>query len=185
MIDEEELIAAAAGGNEEAFLILIEREKEKLMRIAMAYLHQEADALEAIQETVCRAWLKRRSLRNPHFMRTWIVRILIHVCTDELRRRKKMNRGNPETDHHLHDSQIGADGVNNQESGVVERLMLDEIVESLDEPYRHVVRLKYYEDMTIHDIAAVLGKPDGTIRTWIHKALKQMRTALGGGNKQQ
>ncbi|UVI30564.1 RNA polymerase sigma factor [Paenibacillus spongiae] len=173
-MNKEQLAEAAAKGDEQAFLQIMNGEKQQMMRIAYAYLRNEADALEAIQETVCRAWLKRHALKKPQYITTWLIRILIHVCTDELRRRK---RAIP-ADMRQEPVQAGMEDDRELQSGAAgaeDRLDIAAAVELLEEPYRDVIRLKYYEDLTVLDIAGILQRPDGTIRTWLHKGLKQLR----------
>jgi len=178
-MNKEQLAAAAAKGDEQAFLQLMNSQREQMLRVALAYLHNEEDALEALQETVCRAWLKKHSLRKPQFMTTWLIRILIRVCTDELRHRKRAvsrNMAEAEGNHTIsHNRQVKDDA-----GTVVDRLDIEEAVKGLEEPYRGIIILKYYKDMTITDIADVMQRPDGTIRTWLHKALKQLRVQIGG-----
>ncbi|SDT11888.1 RNA polymerase sigma-70 factor, ECF subfamily [Paenibacillaceae bacterium GAS479] len=179
-IDKKKLAAKAVNGDEEAFLALMDAERHRMSRIAAACLHNEADVLEAIQETVCRAWLKRRDLRQPEFMSTWLVRILLRVCTDELSRRKRQPP-NGRVDEQL--EQLGAErfdakGSMDEAEQTAGRLDMDALIESLEPPYRDVVQLKYGRDMTLADIAEALEKPPGTIKTWLHKALKQLREQL-------
>ncbi|ASS66891.1 MULTISPECIES: sigma-70 family RNA polymerase sigma factor [unclassified Paenibacillus] len=179
-MDKTRMAAAAAKGDETAFIQLMDAERQRMYRIAAAYLQREADIVEAVQETVCRAWLKRRHLRKPEFMTTWLVRILIRVCSDELARRKRMDATGS-----IHEQleQDGASGWPDEASEVDSRLDMDEAVRRLDQPYRDVIVLKYREDMTLTEIAGILGKPDGTVKTWLHKALKMLRAALAAAEK--
>ena len=64
--------------------------KTRLYRTAYLYLGSEADALEAVDETVYRALRKLKQLQTPAFFETWITRILINACQDELRRRRRL-----------------------------------------------------------------------------------------------
>lgn len=64
-LEEREWAAAACSGDEQAFYQLISIHRRKLYGIAYSYLRNEADALEAIQETVCKAWIKCRRLKDP------------------------------------------------------------------------------------------------------------------------
>ncbi|RJE82827.1 sigma-70 family RNA polymerase sigma factor [Paenibacillus sp. 1011MAR3C5] len=158
--------------DDEALLERIEREKGKMYGIAYAYMRNEADALEAVQETVCRVWMKRRSLREPRYFATWMIRILIHVCMDE---RKKRKREQPSPNERL---ERAADS-----DRTIERIGMAEQIAKLPPRYRMVVVLKYYRDMTVMEIAKLLEKPDGTIRTWLHKALKQLRREMEQGKE--
>lgn len=63
-------------------------DQARFYRLAYSYLKNREDALDAVQTAVCRALEKQDSLQTPEAMRTWFYRILVHVCTDQLRRRK-------------------------------------------------------------------------------------------------
>ena len=66
----------------------IEPLKEQLYRVAYLYLGSESAAVDAVDEAVYRGYLKRRSLRREAYFSTWLTRILINVCLDELHRRQ-------------------------------------------------------------------------------------------------
>ena len=75
--------------------------KARLYRTAYLYLGSEADALEAVDETVYQALRHLKQLRQPEFFDTWITRILINQCHRELRRRKRFT---PEGEEALPDT---------------------------------------------------------------------------------
>lgn len=77
-------------GEEEEFFERIDKQSGKLYSIAYSYLRSEADALEMLQEASYRAWSKRGSLKNDQLFDSWLIRILINCCTDELRKRKRV-----------------------------------------------------------------------------------------------
>lgn len=64
-------------------------EKERLYRTALLYLGGEAAALDAVDEAVYRGLLACGRLRRPEFFSTWLTRILLNACADELRRRRR------------------------------------------------------------------------------------------------
>lgn len=158
----------------ETMLARLEQEKGKMYGIAYAYLRNETDALEAVQETVCRAWIHRKSLKNPQYFSTWLIRILINVCMNEKKKRKRMV---PSRAEQLNEAK--ADSGQGTEKESVDRIYMKEQLTKLQPNYRMVIVLKYYRDMTINQIAEMMDKPDGTIRTWLHKALKTLRADLG------
>jgi len=166
--DEKELLATAGiKGDESALLKRIDADKDKMYGIAYSYMRNQADALEAVQETVCRVWIKRKTLREPKYFTTWMMRILITVCMDE---RKKQRREYVTVDDRMNHSLTDDIG---DETAI--KIDMGERVKQLPNPYRMVVVLKYYRDLTITDIAELLEKPDGTIRTWLNKGLKLLR----------
>ena len=63
--------------------------KPRLYRTALLYLGGESAAVDAVDEAVYKGLLSHGRLRQEEFFSTWMGRILINVCTDELRRRKR------------------------------------------------------------------------------------------------
>lgn len=149
-----------------AFYESVMEHSGQLYHIAYSYLRNRNVALEAVQETTCRAWIKRDTLKEPRAFKSWIIRILIYVCIDEQRRRK---RSVPTPEEAMQEP------VMQHNSSKLEMLWA---VEQVKLKYRHVLLLKYYNDMTLTEIAELLRKPEGTIKTWQHKGLKQLRTIM-------
>ena len=136
----------------------------RLYRTALLYLGGEAAALDAVDEAVYRAFLSHRKLRQPEHFATWITRILINVCNDELRRRKREPpmAELPETAAEQFDA-----------------LPLRDAVERLPRELRAVVVLRYFSGYTLAETAEALGLPPGTVSTRQRKALSLLRLELG------
>ncbi len=164
-MDIESLVLAAKKGDDHSFYQLMESNKIKLYKMAYSYLRNEIDSLEAIQETTFRAYKKLRSLKDPKYFNTWIVRILINYCMDELKRRKRTIVKDVET------------AVNSNMN--MNKIEIEQALDYLQTKYQTVIILKYFQDLTIHDIADLLKRPEGTIKTWLNKALKELRKYLG------
>ena len=86
----EKLVLEAKKGNDDAFYMLLSEHKTKLYRIAYSYFGNENDSLEAIQEVTYRAYVKLQNLKEPRYFTTWLIRILIHYCIDELKKKKRI-----------------------------------------------------------------------------------------------
>lgn len=141
-------------------------EHRKLYSIAFSYLRTEADALEVVQEASCRAWIKRKKLKDEQAFTSWVIRITINCCMDELRRKKRVFPAETLIETAA------------QEMKSNERIDLERAMDRLKPKYRHVVILKYYKDMTTAQIASVLQKPEGTVKAWLREGLKQLREYL-------
>ncbi|MEK4007447.1 sigma-70 family RNA polymerase sigma factor [Paenibacillus sp. FSL H3-0333] len=152
---------------EQLFINRVLEQKKILYSIAYSYLRSEAEALEMVQETTYRAWVKRGSLKDEDRFAPWLTRILINCCKDELKRRKRVAAPVPE--------QASA-GL--QEMTSDRKLDMEQALEAVKPKYRQVLVLKYYRDMTLTEIAEVLGKPEGTVKTWLNKGLKQLRDKM-------
>jgi RNA polymerase sigma-70 factor (TIGR02954 family) len=162
-LSTEEKVRAAKQGDAEAFQQLVGADKQRLYSIAFAYLKNEIDALEAIQEATCRAYMRLGKLKEDRYFHTWFIRILINYCIDEQKRKRKMLPlfSLPEP--------LAAD------LALDDKLRLEMAIDRLSPNLRHIIILKYYEDMTLTEIASLLGKPEGTVKTWLNKALTQLR----------
>ncbi|MBP2001407.1 RNA polymerase sigma-70 factor (ECF subfamily) [Paenibacillus shirakamiensis] len=172
-LEDHQQAIAACHGDEQAFLYLIEIHQRKMYGIAFSYLHHEADALDVVQNTVYKAWLKCRRLQDPTRFTPWLFRILIHCCMDKLRRRKKH-------------SAVAVDFFYSSETLEmvnVYRMDLNKAMQHMKPKYRHVLTLRYFQDMTVSDIAMVLNKSEGTIKTWIHQGLKKLRFYMDQGGE--
>jgi RNA polymerase sigma-70 factor, ECF subfamily len=167
----EEWVREAQKGNDQAFYELISQYRDKLYKTAWYYLRDEQAALEAIQEVTCRAYLKIGKLREPKYFSTWLVRIVVNYCMDEL---KRSRRNVPLEEWDAVEPAGGED--------IDTKIELASCVEKLRPHYRDVIVLKYFEDMTVEDIASAMNKPEGTVKTWIARALGQLRKSMKGSD---
>ena len=163
------LVKKAIEDDEEVLFELILGIKDKLYRIAYSYLKNEDDALEAIQETSYRAYLNIRKLKNPDFFKTWITRILINYCCDEVKRKKKFNNCNC----FVKDIGYAEDNTN--------LLALKNYINSLDKKYKDIIILKYFEDYTTKEISYIKQIPEGTVKTRLRRGLNILEKKLIGG----
>ena len=149
------------------FTTRVEAIKARLYRTAYLYLGSEADALDAVSEAICRALRRLKQLQTPALFETWITRILINTCQDELRRRRRFHPGG---DTALPDT-TGPDAY--------EHLPLKEAIRRLPEDLRSVVILRFFSGYTQAETAAALNIPQGTAATRQKRALALLKLELG------
>ncbi len=140
-----------------------EQSKEKLYRTAYLYLGSESAAVDAVDEAVYKGYLARKKLRQEQYFSTWLTRILLNVCTDELRRRKREYAVEtlPETAAEPYDA-----------------LPLKEAIRRLPEELRSVIALRYFSGFTLAETAHALSIPEGTVSSRQRKALALLRLDL-------
>ncbi|KAA0550385.1 sigma-70 family RNA polymerase sigma factor [Bacillus sp. BGMRC 2118] len=172
-MENEVLIKRAIKGDEQAFYTLMLEHKEQLYRMAFSYLRNQEDSLEALQEVTYRAFKAIKTVREPAYFTTWLVRIMLNYCNDELRKKKRVSVQSHEFEHMT------------ASEDHLERIELEEAVDALDERSKQVITLKYFHDYKISDIAKVMDCPEGTVKTWLHKALNGLRKQFEdkGGEK--
>lgn len=164
---EIELAEKAIRGDDQAFLQLISENKEALYRTALAYLKNEEDALDAVQEVTMRAYEKIKTLRMPEYAKTWLIRIMMNHCRDILQRRKR---------YVLEETVFDMEGISDDFT----YLEVEEALRHLSENDRQLVHLKYLHDIKIKDIANMTSTPEGTVKTRLYKAVKLLRTFFEG-----
>ena len=141
----------------------------RFYRLAYSYLHNREDALDAVQAAVCKALEKQDSLKDADAMRTWFYRILVNVCTDQLRGRKREAPAAPEDlDPGSYEDPLPGDDA------------LARRVEALPPALRTVIALRFYEELARKEISAVLGCPLSTVKTRLYTGLKKLRVSLEG-----
>ncbi|KPN96392.1 sigma-70 family RNA polymerase sigma factor [Lysinibacillus sp. ZYM-1] len=163
------IVKQAIAGHKEAFEQLLVLEEEKLYYTALSYVGKKEDALDAIQEAVCNAYLKVHQLKNPAFFSTWLFRILIHECYRLLKKGQKMI---PYEEREL------LDRLHDQKYVIGNPIDLSEAIQQLNHSQQMAIILFYYHDMPIKEIADMMEKPVSTIKTYLHRGKKQLKRQL-------
>lgn len=149
--------------DEKTFAARLEPLRLRLYKTAVLYLDSESLAIDAVDEAVYKGLRSCRSLRQPEYFETWLTRILINVCHDQLRRQKRF---------------VPLEDAATLTADDFDSLPLKEAVRSLPKPLRDVVILRYFTDCTLAETAEILGIPPGTAATRQRKALQLLRLEL-------
>lgn len=159
--DIEYVAERAARGDEACFTALCGALKWKLFRAAKGVLGDEDLALDAVSEAVCRAYKGIGRLREPKYAETWFMRVLLNAAYDIRRKRTReaVTAVVPECAHY------------DDHSG----LEIAELIEALPKELREIIGLKYYSGYTIEETAAILGIPEGTVKSRLNRALNRLR----------
>ena len=143
---------------------LMQLHKDALYRTAFAFLKNEHDAIEAMQEVTFRAYEKIHTVKEPKYMKTWLIRIMINYCQDQLKKKKRF----------ISNEVLQEIGVYTDNSN----LEIEEAIASLSSSEQQLIFLKYFQDTKIKEIAELEKIPEGTVKSRLHKALKSLRNFL-------
>lgn len=151
-----------------AFLALAERQLDASYRLARAILHDPSDAEDATHDAYVQAWRKWSTLRDQALFEHWFTRILVNTCRNRLRRRAA---------HRSADiSELLALPTREDPiSQAHDRDVLGPALAQLSPDHRVVVALRFYRDLQTDEIARIVGARQGTVRSRLHYALKQLR----------
>ena len=144
-------------------------------RLASWILRDPVGAEDAVQEALLRAWNRRRTMRfelgEPH---RWFMRIVVNVCRDELRRRRRQRVTAVEPVRTVEPVAQPAEPA----WASADHDDLDRAIGALKEDEQVVLGLRFGRDLTIPQIAAQTGLPEGTVKSRLHYALEHVRAAL-------
>lgn len=146
----------------------INENKENIYRLAYSYVKNKEDALDIVQESIYKAMTNIEVLKNPDAIKSWFYRIVVNTALDFLRMNKKIYS----MDHEM---------IENYSSGtedVYTNIDLKRTLQDLPVKYRSVIVLRYFEDMKIDEVAAVLNENVNTIKTRLYQALLLLRVKM-------
>lgn len=148
----------------EAYLVA---EQAKFYRLAYSYLHHQEDALDAVQTAVCRALERQDSLRDPNAVRTWFYHILVNICLDTLRQRKRIVPLS-EWEEAGREDPMPPDG------------HLARQIDALPAAVGTVIKLRFYEELSLKEISVVTGSNVNTVKSRLYAGLKKLRISMEG-----
>lgn len=151
-------------GRNEHFCSCISEYKCNMFRLAKSILHNDADAEDAVSEAIMEAYKSLPTLRNTKSFKPWIMKILINESYALSNRRKK--------------EIVCSDMEISDEAVVDENKELWNTVNGLDEEFRIVTVLYYYEDLSLKEICKVLDLPMGTVKSRLSRARNKLKDIL-------
>ena len=160
-LDETTLVKCAMEGDEAAFLEVLKIYENTMYRTAYAYLKNEHDAIEAVQEATYRSLKKIHTLKEPSYVGSWLVRILLNICHDM---REKSSR-------HVLKETIEQQGEIPNDN----RFEMTEAIAKLPREQQELIFLKYFQAYKNQDIAALKNIPEGTVKSRLNTALKKLK----------
>lgn len=143
--------------------------QDRFYRLAYSYLRHPEDAMDAVQTAVCRAIERQDRLRDPAFFRSWFYRILVNVCLDALRRRKKV----------VPLSEVPDEG---REDPPPRDEHLFRQIDGLPQEMSTVIKLRFFEDLSLKEISVVTGCNINTVKSRLYSGLKKLKLSLEGAD---
>jgi RNA polymerase sigma-70 factor, ECF subfamily len=170
-----DLIRRAQAGDVESFSTLISGSLDRMTRTSMAILGHDADARDAIADTIANVWRELPRLRDAAAFEAWSQRILVHECRRTLRRRARVRVREVDVAAAAWVPQGPALGL---PDGVGRREAIERAFERLDADDRALLVLHHLEGRPVADLAAILDIPIGTAKSRLHHARVALERAL-------
>ena len=172
---DEQLMARAAAGSDTAFEELYRRYARRLKGFFFMQLGGDEElAADATHDVFLRAYEARSRYQEGRKVDTWLFTIAYNIC-------KNHYRSNAYEAQLL--ASIDAEPVSNQQIEVdLDAAILDEalaqVLNELPAPLHQIFSLHYQEELTIPQIAEIVGVPEGTVKSRLHKTMNIIRKKL-------
>ena len=170
---DRDVIARVLAGDVDAYGIIVDRYSGRFARFATRMLGSREDAEEALQDSFLRAYRALGAYRDRERFASWFYRILVNRCRSRLAQRRRQRAvAEPIADH---------DGPTGVEGGAA-REQADWILSRLPADQRELFLLRYVEDLSYEDMAAITGVGVSALKMRVKRGLEQLRQLLREGD---
>jgi RNA polymerase sigma factor (sigma-70 family) len=181
--DDLSIARRVADGDRHAFELLMRRYNRRLYRLARAYLGDDAEAKDSLQDAYLSAYRSIGQFRGDSTLATWFSRLVLNACAARKRRSKRRENIIPLVSFYNHMDEIAVipDSGQGPETLLARtqiRSVLEQKVSELPEIFRVVFVLRSVEELSVEEIAATLSIPQETVRSRHFRAKGMLREAL-------
>ncbi len=154
---------------EKRLTVLMNEYGDSVLRMCCIYLRDYQLAEDMAQETFLRVYQHYGDFNNRSSLKTWILQIAINLCRNQMRTRWWKNRSRTE---------IGEIRTDEYEDSFLEREMILEEIGKLPPKYKEVILLYYYQELTITEIAEVIGEKESAVKARLVRARNKLKPEL-------
>jgi len=185
---ENDLIAHILTGNTEDFKILINHYQKLVAHIVYRFISNAADREELGQEIFIRVYQNLSSFQGKSKLSTWIGRIAHNACLNYLKKKKIPlydDQAGSETSCAITNEPSVSDSITATDNAPDQQLINEQIaaflqqeIDHLPQHYRQIILLYHIDEMSYHDIGEILNLPEGTVKSYLFRARKQLKERL-------
>lgn len=177
--DERELVEKLRRRDEAAFAVFVLRYQERVFRLLVRMLGDQAEAEDLAQEVFISVFKSIDGFRGDAQLSTWVYRVAANHCRNRIkylvRRRRQLTEGfDEQSEERVEANELGDAPDRLMEARQTER-MLQEGLLSLDAEQRELVVLREVEHLSYEEIMAITGLPEGTVKSRLHRARAGLR----------
>ena len=163
------LIARFRAGDEDAFDRLFVKHQDYVYNVCLGILANADDARDCAQETFLRVYRKVGEFRAEAAFSTWLYRVTVNVCVGHLRKRPREAASSLEDEHVREIADEGPEVWTGPDREVDEQLVR-QVVAELQDDYRLVLVLRYFQDLSYDEMVQVLGYTMSQLKVKLHRA---------------
>jgi RNA polymerase sigma-70 factor, ECF subfamily len=182
---EHEVLGRARRGDPAAFKEIVSEYQARIYRTVVGITGDPEDARDVTQEVFLKAFEALGSFKGDSSLHTWLYRIAVNLCIDQLRSRRKRVliadlTGAEEEEPPAHEKLPDA-GAEDPLAGIIRRekaRLIERALLAVSPDHRSIIILREVEDLSYEEIAAVLGIGLGTVMSRLHYARARLRAVL-------
>ena len=174
--DNQELVARFQGGDETAFNELVSRHRQEIFFLALGLVGTREDAEDLAQDAFVRAYESLPKFRGQSSFRTWLYRIALNLCLNEVRKRKVRQLMSLDSSGTTMVSREVKPDEAMEEAERHQRLAA--AVGKLPPKQKRVFALRYFSEMPYAEIAEMLDREVGTVKANYFQAIQKLRAVL-------
>ena len=152
----------------ETLVNYIVQNQNKFYRLAFSYARNQEDALDIVQNSICKALDHYESLNNEGAVKTWFYRILVNESIQFIHRR---NRELLSDDDLILDKPYYEEGYETQDD-------LYEQINHLHEDVQNIIKLRFYEEMSLQEISEITQLNLSTVKAKLYRGLKLLKQTM-------
>ncbi|MEP5701248.1 MAG: sigma-70 family RNA polymerase sigma factor, partial [Sneathiella sp.] len=174
-LEDAELLNLVKTKDQSAFDEFYRRFEKKVYHFIRQKLNDPFEAYDILHEVFMEVWRQAERFEGRSKVSTWVFGIAFNKSVDRLRKRK-----HDQLDEEKHETIADEEGLSPMElvNATEEATFLQKCVEALSEAQRVVVQLAFFEDMSYPEIAAIIERPEGTVKTRIFHAKQALKRCV-------
>jgi RNA polymerase sigma-70 factor (ECF subfamily) len=175
------LLADVLAGNLDAYEGIVRHHNQRLYRLARSIVTDDAEAMDIVQESFVTAYGRLRDLKEPAALGTWLARIARNAALMRLRANRRYQfMEESDLDNVLEMSVITPRQPlpEREVANMQLRGLLEDCIDELPGVFRAVFMLRAVEQCSVDDTAAILGIPQATVKTRLHRARRLLRQRI-------
>ncbi len=150
----------------------IEQQYVKLLQEALYILKRPYDAEDAVQTACLKAWLHQQDVFSEQACLPWLRKIVFHECVLILRKRSRA------VVLMSYDEMAAKSAARDDEPDFVQAVIVKGAISTLADQYATPLRLRYYEGLSIAEIAQQMGVPPGTVNSRMYRGKRMLEKEL-------
>ena len=179
--DDRRLVALATQGDRQAFEYLFRRYSDSIRRLLILRTGNSDDADDLLQETFVKVYINIHRYSPDYTFGQWIYTIARNTFIDFTRRRQE---DLPLDERYAVPVESTAPTPEERVINIQQRMQLDGYMARMSADYRHLIELRFFEELSYEEISQKLSMSLGTVKTRIHRARERLCRLISEGDEE-